>query len=254
MELGFIGLGQMGRRMAIRLLDAGHSLTVFDRDEAAIKPLVERGARRAASAAEVAAASEAVLMSLPTPDIVRDVVLGPDGVTASNRTTMLVDLSNTGPRMATTIAAELDKAGRITLIDAPVSGGAGRGITANRAIDIQQPAIAGITVGQERKTGCTCNAAYTLKHLAEGCGAGIGHTERRGDDAIPGHVKRVEAGTCRHSRRDAVKNARKRQTSIALQQRTKRSCSRQTVLPLLPQRRLLKTTCPLFFSRLVLID
>lgn len=65
MELGFIGLGQMGRRMAIRLLDAGHSLTVFDRNEAAIKPLVERGARRAASAAEVAAASEAVLMSLP---------------------------------------------------------------------------------------------------------------------------------------------------------------------------------------------
>ena len=53
----------------------------------------------------------------------RDVVLGPDGVTASNRTTMLVDLSTTGPRMATTIAAELDKVGRITLIDAPVSGG-----------------------------------------------------------------------------------------------------------------------------------
>ena len=37
MELGFIGLGQMGRRMAIRLLDAGHSLTVFDRNEAAIE-------------------------------------------------------------------------------------------------------------------------------------------------------------------------------------------------------------------------
>ncbi len=123
MELGFIGLGQMGRRMAIRLLDAGYSLTVFDRDEAAIKPLVERGARRAASAAEVAAASETVLMSLPTPEVVRDVVLGPDGVTASNRTTMLVDLSTTGPRMATNIAAELDKTGRITLIDAPVSGG-----------------------------------------------------------------------------------------------------------------------------------
>ena len=123
MELGFIGLGQMGGRMAIRLLDAGYSLTVFDRDEAAMAKVVARGARRAASAAEVGAASETVLMSLPTPDIVRSVVLGPDGVTDSNRATRLVDLSTTGPRMATHIAAELDKTGRITLIDAPVSGG-----------------------------------------------------------------------------------------------------------------------------------
>ena len=123
MELGFIGLGQMGSRMAIRLLDAGHSLTVFDRDEAAMAKIVARGARRASSAAEVAAASETVLMSLPTPDVVRNVVFGPDGVNDSNRTTKLVDLSTTGPRMATHIAAELDKAGRIALIDAPVSGG-----------------------------------------------------------------------------------------------------------------------------------
>jgi 3-hydroxyisobutyrate dehydrogenase-like beta-hydroxyacid dehydrogenase len=123
MELGFIGLGQMGSRMAIRLLDAGYSLTVFDRDEAAMAKIVARGARRASSAAEVAAASETVLMSLPTPDVVRNVVFGPAGITDSNRTTKLVDLSTTGPRMATQIAAELDKAGRISLIDAPVSGG-----------------------------------------------------------------------------------------------------------------------------------
>src|SRR6202012_5058180 len=121
MELGFIGLGQMGSRMALRLLDAGYKLTVFDRDEAAMEKLVARGARKAASAAEVAAASETVLLSLPTPDIVRNVVFGPNGVTDSNRTTKLVDLSTTGPRMATQIATELDKAGRITLIDAPVS-------------------------------------------------------------------------------------------------------------------------------------
>src|SRR6202012_3782166 len=123
MELGFIGLGQMGSRMAVRLLDAGYSLTVFDRDEAAMAKIVARGARRASSAAEVAAASETVLMSLPTPDVVRNVVFGPAGITESNRTTKLVDLSTPGPRMATQIAAELDKAGRISLIDAPVSGG-----------------------------------------------------------------------------------------------------------------------------------
>src|ERR1700727_1757709 len=104
MELGFIGLGQMGSRMAIRLLDAGHSLTVFDRDEGARARTAAGAARRASSAAEVAAASETVLMSLPTPDVVRNVVFGPNGVTDSNRTTKLVDLSTTGPKMATTIA------------------------------------------------------------------------------------------------------------------------------------------------------
>jgi 3-hydroxyisobutyrate dehydrogenase-like beta-hydroxyacid dehydrogenase len=80
MELGFIGLGQMGSRMAVRLLDAGYSLTVFDRDEAALAKIVARGARRASSPAEVAAASETVLMSLPTPDIVRNVVFGPNSI------------------------------------------------------------------------------------------------------------------------------------------------------------------------------
>src|ERR1700722_18648047 len=123
MELGFIGLGQMGSRMAIRLLDAGHSLTVFDRDEAAMAKIVARGARRASSAAEVAAASETVLRILPTSDVVRNVVFGPGGVTHSARAPTLVALSTTGPKMAPLNAAEMDKAGRITLIDAPVSGG-----------------------------------------------------------------------------------------------------------------------------------
>src|ERR1700692_3855533 len=73
-DIGFVGLGQMGSRMSMRLLEAGYSLTVFDRDEAAMQPLVARGARRAASAAEVASASDTVLVSLPTPDVVHQVV------------------------------------------------------------------------------------------------------------------------------------------------------------------------------------
>ena len=124
-DIGFVGLGQMGSRMSMRLLDAGYSLTVFDRDEAAMKPLVARGARRAASAAEVASASDIVLVSLPTPDIVHQVVFGPGGLIEGNRATTLIDLSTTGPRMSGAIAEELSKGKRITLVDAPVSGGTG---------------------------------------------------------------------------------------------------------------------------------
>lgn len=122
-DIGFIGLGQMGSRMSMRLLDAGYTLTVFDTSEAAMAPLLARGARRAASAAEVASAAETVLVSLPTPDIVHHVVFGPNGVTEGNRATVLVDLSTTGPRMAASIAEELARRGRLTPVDAPVSGG-----------------------------------------------------------------------------------------------------------------------------------
>src|ERR1700722_1251516 len=124
-DIGFVGLGQMGSRMSMRLLDAGYSLTVFDRDEAAMKPLVARGARRAASAAEVASASDTVLVSLPTPDIVHQVVFGPGGIVEGNRAATLIDLSTTGPRMSGAIADELSKGKRLTLVDAPVSGGTG---------------------------------------------------------------------------------------------------------------------------------
>ncbi|MBP0446980.1 NAD(P)-dependent oxidoreductase [Roseomonas sp. SSH11] len=120
--LGFVGLGQMGSRMAARLLDAGHALVVFDPVEAAVAPLVARGARRAASAAEVADLSDTVLASLPTPEVVRMVGLGPDGVLSGQRARRFVDFSTTGPRVAQQVAAAFLAQGR-TSIDAPVSGG-----------------------------------------------------------------------------------------------------------------------------------
>jgi len=119
MHLGFIGVGKMGGPMAGRLLDAGHTLTVFDAREAALQPLLQRGARRAASAAAIAAEVETVLVSLPTPDIVRQVALG---IAAGGKLRNFVDLSTTGPRVAREIAAGLAQKG-ITGIDSPVSGG-----------------------------------------------------------------------------------------------------------------------------------
>ena len=120
--IGFVGLGNMGGPMAQRLLEAGYALAVYDMREDATAPLAARGARRASSAAEVASLAETVLVSLPTPDVVRAVALGSNGIAAGTRARRLVDLSTSGPRMAAQIARELGRR-EIALIDSPVSGG-----------------------------------------------------------------------------------------------------------------------------------
>jgi len=121
-HFGFIGVGRMGGPMAGRLIDAGHRLTIFDVSETAMAPLIARGAVRAGSAREVAAACETVFVSLPTPDIVREVALRQDGVIAGGVVKALIELSTTGPRNVAAIAETLARKG-IALVDAPVSGG-----------------------------------------------------------------------------------------------------------------------------------
>ena len=121
--LGFVGVGRMGGPMASRLLDAGYRLCIYDLSEAATAPLVARGAELAASPAEVASAADIVLVSLPTPDVVRQVVLGGNGgIINGSKVRLLIDLSTTGPTVATEVAAQLAER-RIGWVDAPVSGG-----------------------------------------------------------------------------------------------------------------------------------
>ncbi|HEY4043621.1 MAG TPA: NAD(P)-binding domain-containing protein, partial [Rhodopila sp.] len=66
MEAGFLGVGNMGLPMAGKLLDGGHSLTIYDINEAAMRPLLERQARRAASPKDLADNCAIVFVSLPT--------------------------------------------------------------------------------------------------------------------------------------------------------------------------------------------
>lgn len=121
--LGFVGVGRMGGPMASRLLDAGHRLCVYDLSEAATAPLVARGAQLAASPSEVASVASIVLISLPTPDVVRQVVLGGNGgIINGSSVKLVIDLSTTGPGVATEVAAQLAER-RIGWVDAPVSGG-----------------------------------------------------------------------------------------------------------------------------------
>ncbi|HMK68796.1 MAG TPA: NAD(P)-binding domain-containing protein, partial [Stellaceae bacterium] len=132
-HLGFIGVGRMGGPMALRLIEAGHRLTIFDTSAAALAPFVARGAEIAKSTREVAAAAETVLVSLPTPDIVRAVALGENGIAAGGRVRTFVDLSTTGPRVAAEIAEGLEKKG-IAAVDSPVSGGVGGAVKGTLAV------------------------------------------------------------------------------------------------------------------------
>jgi 3-hydroxyisobutyrate dehydrogenase-like beta-hydroxyacid dehydrogenase len=122
MDIGYIGLGQMGFHMARRLIEAGHRLTVYDIRHEAIGRLTARGARAAASPREVADQVETVMASLPTPDVVLAVAMGDNGIADGSRVRRFIDLSTTGSRMAMRIFAAL-KAKNIVQIDSPVSGG-----------------------------------------------------------------------------------------------------------------------------------
>lgn len=121
--LGFVGVGRMGGPMASRLLDAGYRLCVYDMSDEATRPLVARGAELAASPAEVASTAETVFMSLPTPDVVREVALGGNGgLINGSKLRTVIDLSTTGPGVATEVAGKLAER-RIAWVDSPVSGG-----------------------------------------------------------------------------------------------------------------------------------
>jgi 3-hydroxyisobutyrate dehydrogenase-like beta-hydroxyacid dehydrogenase len=122
MELGFIGLGNMGAPMVARLLAAGHTVTAYDSRPEALRAVAGQGVAAASSPADVADRVETVLASLPTPEIVRAVATGPKGVIEGKRVRRFIDLSTTGSQTARDIADALGKR-NIVQIDSPVSGG-----------------------------------------------------------------------------------------------------------------------------------
>jgi len=137
-EIGFIGVGKMGGPMAGRLIDAGYRIHVFDERKEAIAAIVGKGGVAASSPADLASQVETVLVSLPTPDIVKQVVLGANGVAEGSSVKTYVDLSTTGPRVAAEVAAALAGKG-ITTLDAPVSGGVGGARKGTLAIMVSGP-------------------------------------------------------------------------------------------------------------------
>lgn len=134
MNVGFIGLGAMGRPMALHLLKAGHDLHVYARRPEAAAPLVDAGAARYDSPHALAACCDVVFTIVTSTADVEQVVLGEQGlIHGARRGTAVVDMGTISPATTRTIAARLADRD-IDMLDAPVSGGAMGAESASLAI------------------------------------------------------------------------------------------------------------------------
>ena len=123
MNIGFIGLGVMGRPMALHLLKAGDGVSVYARRPAAAAPLVAAGATLCATPAELASRSNIVITVVTATADVEEVLLGEHGVlTGARRGTIVIDMSTIAPQATRRIAAALQER-QVRMLDAPVTGG-----------------------------------------------------------------------------------------------------------------------------------
>ena len=122
-NVGFIGLGVMGRPMALNLIKGGYRLRVYGRRKEAMAPLVEAGAVSCGSPEEAARECDVIFTMVTTTRDVQEVVLGERGVIAGARPgAIVIDMGTISPTATRAIAARLAEAG-IEALDAPVSGG-----------------------------------------------------------------------------------------------------------------------------------
>jgi len=122
MNVGIIGVGTMGFKMAGKLINAGYAVFARDIDEAAEERVRKLGAKVVNSPKEVAEYTEIILLSLPMPSDVKEVVLGEDGIlTNPKNNRIIVDLSTVDPFSTQHNAEEAKKVG-VSYIDAPVLG------------------------------------------------------------------------------------------------------------------------------------
>ena len=122
-KLGFIGLGNMGKPMAINLVRAGYPLTVHDIRPEPVQELVKAGAKAASAPREVAESSEVVITMVTSSPHVEQIMFGPDGVLAGlKKGNIIIDMSTIDPIVTRKVAAAAVEKG-IEMMDAPVSGG-----------------------------------------------------------------------------------------------------------------------------------
>jgi 3-hydroxyisobutyrate dehydrogenase-like beta-hydroxyacid dehydrogenase len=138
MEIGFIGLGNMGYPMARRLVEAKHQLVVFDTRKEAMDKLVALGAQAASSPREIADRVETVMASLPSLQASLEVATGKNGVIEGTKVKRFVDLSTIGSQMAVKIHDLLLKRD-IVQLDSPVSGGVGGAEKGTLAVMVSGP-------------------------------------------------------------------------------------------------------------------
>jgi len=138
MDIGFIGLGNMGFPMARRLIEAKHQLVVFDTRKEVVDRLVAIGAQAASSPKDVADRVETVMASLPSLQVSLEVATGAGGVIEGKRVKRFVDLSTVGSQMAVRIHGILAER-NIVQLDSPVSGGVGGAEKGTLAVMVSGP-------------------------------------------------------------------------------------------------------------------
>ena len=133
-QIGFVGLGIMGKPMARNLMQAGYALTVYDIVGEPVEELATEGAKPAASSAEVAATTDKIITMLPDSADSERAILGPNGVLEGAKPgSIVIDMSSISPIVSQKIAAECARQG-VAMLDAPVSGGEPGAINGTLAI------------------------------------------------------------------------------------------------------------------------
>jgi len=126
MQCGFIGLGMLGTRMARQVLNAGHSLIVFDLDDAAVEKLVAKGATGAASVTQAASRVDVLITCLPSPDASMNVMTGADGaLDAMRKGSCWIEMSTTDVNEMVRLAGLAAEQG-IGVLECPATGGVHR--------------------------------------------------------------------------------------------------------------------------------
>ena len=134
MDIGFIGLGIMGKPMVRNLIKDGHSLTVFDVVATSVEEMVGDGAKAASSSKEIAENNSLVITMVPDSADSEAAIMGPGGVLeGASSGSAVIDMSSIAPGSSQKIAKACEAAG-VSFLDAPVSGGAPGAISGNLAI------------------------------------------------------------------------------------------------------------------------
>lgn len=206
MKIGFIGLGIMGRPMALNLLKGGFDLTVWARRAASMQPLTEAGAKAATNPAELADKVDLIISMVADAPDVEQVMLGATGVTAAGKTGLIaVDMSTILPAAARNIAARLQVLG-VDFLDAPVSGGEVGAIAGTLSI-----MVGGSTSAFEKAEPVFACMGKNIVHVGD---SGAGQVAKAANQIITGASVLTVAEALNFAAKNGVDPAKVRQALL----------------------------------------